>query len=534
MPRWADAVREPSVMFFGGPVGLDSVIGLTGSGSVDLSSEPDPTLAARSLAPPLRRFGRLGRRAARRRDRRRVVVGIRVGGRRRAHHRPVRTVGRGPAPPGRSHRLVRARHRESDVELKLGRSCGPARFGFAIWVSPVVLLRLAAAQRFGVGVGGSVGEAGGVVSTFPRFEERFGGRCRNRDGQVRPAGLRLRRHRHRAQPPHPRPRGRRHLLGDRRLPLRPAAHGGRPWTAVISPATAIEIGRLGGVGVLNLEGLWTRYEDPQPLLDEIADPRRRRGARHPAPDDCGPRSSPSWSASASARSGTPASCPLRVGHAAAHRATFADGSSTPSSTCCVIQGTVVSAEHVIGDDVEPLNLKTLRARARHAGDRRRVRQLPGGAAPHAHRRGRRAGRWRGPGRRAAPPAACSASACPRPPPSPTPAPPACATSTRPASTCRSSPTAACAPAATSPRRSSAAPTRCMIGSPLAAASEAPARGYHWGMATFHPTLPRGARVDHRPGGTLEEILVGPPTRTTAARTCSAPCAPRWPRLGYGR
>ena len=49
----------------------------------------------------------------------------------------------------------------------------------------------------------------------------------------------------------------------------------------------------------------------------------------------------------------------------------------------------------------------------------------------------------------------------------------------------------------------------MIGSPLAAASEAPGHGYHWGMATFHPTLPRGARVKTSTLGTLEEILVGP-------------------------
>ena len=35
----------------------------------------------------------------------------------------------------------------------------------------------------------------------------------------------------------------------------------------------------------------------------------------------------------------------------------------------------------------------------------------------------------------------------------------------------------------------------MIGSPLACAYESPGRGYHWGMATFHPTLPRGARVN---------------------------------------
>ena len=40
--------------------------------------------------------------------------------------------------------------------------------------------------------------------------------------------------------------------------------------SVVSPATAIAIGRLGGIGVLDLEGLWTRYEDPEPLLAEIA------------------------------------------------------------------------------------------------------------------------------------------------------------------------------------------------------------------------------------------------------------------------
>src|ERR1700710_2988731 len=43
-----------------------------------------------------------------------------------------------------------------------------------------------------------------------------------------------------------------------------------PMDSVMSPATAIEMGRLGGLGVLNLEGLWTRYDDPQPLLEEVA------------------------------------------------------------------------------------------------------------------------------------------------------------------------------------------------------------------------------------------------------------------------
>jgi IMP dehydrogenase len=49
----------------------------------------------------------------------------------------------------------------------------------------------------------------------------------------------------------------------------------------------------------------------------------------------------------------------------------------------------------------------------------------------------------------------------------------------------------------------------MIGSPLARAYEAPGRGFHWGMATFHPTLPRGARVKTVQNGSLEEILTGP-------------------------
>jgi IMP dehydrogenase len=49
----------------------------------------------------------------------------------------------------------------------------------------------------------------------------------------------------------------------------------------------------------------------------------------------------------------------------------------------------------------------------------------------------------------------------------------------------------------------------MIGSPLARAIESPGRGYHWGMATFHPDLPRGARVRTGVAGTLKEILLGP-------------------------
>jgi IMP dehydrogenase len=49
----------------------------------------------------------------------------------------------------------------------------------------------------------------------------------------------------------------------------------------------------------------------------------------------------------------------------------------------------------------------------------------------------------------------------------------------------------------------------MIGSPISRAKEAPGRGYHWGMATFHPELPRGTRIKTDVAATLKEILIGP-------------------------
>src|SRR6184192_968034 len=49
------------------------------------------------------------------------------------------------------------------------------------------------------------------------------------------------------------------------LPLMASAMDG-----VVSPATAVLLGKLGGLSVLNLEGLWTRFEDPDPIFEEIA------------------------------------------------------------------------------------------------------------------------------------------------------------------------------------------------------------------------------------------------------------------------
>ena len=86
----------------------------------------------------------------------------------------------------------------------------------------------------------------------------------------------------------------------------------------------------------------------------------------------------------------------------------------------------------------------------------------------------------------------------------------------------------------------------MIGSPLARGKEAPGRGYHWGMATFHPSLPRGTRVTTHQDGTLEQILLGPAQENdgtfnlmgalrTSMATCGyedIPVVP--PRRGDGR
>ena len=58
------------------------------------------------------------------------------------------------------------------------------------------------------------------------------------------------------------------------LPMMASAMDG-----AVSPATAIEIGRVGGLACLNLEGLWTRYEDPEPVFEEIADCRDEKATR---------------------------------------------------------------------------------------------------------------------------------------------------------------------------------------------------------------------------------------------------------------
>lgn len=304
------------------------------------------------------------------------------------------------------------------------------------------------------------------------------------------------------------------------LPLMGSAMDG-----VISPATAIEIGRLGGVGVLNLEGLWTRYEDPDTILEEIANlpvdlatARMQEIYRAPIiPELVGQRIREIKAAGVvSCASVTPQ-----------RTESLAKEIIDAELDLLVIQGTVVSAEHV-SKTVEPLNLKQF------------VREIDipvivGGcasyqAALHLMRTGA-AGVLVGVG----PGHACTTRGV----------------------------LGIGVPQATAIADAQAARMRhldetgvychviadggmgtggdiakaivcgadaVMIGSPLAAASEAPGRGYHWGMATFHPTLPRGARVKTTTRGTLEEILCGPANENDgrmnlfgALRTSMATC-----------
>jgi IMP dehydrogenase len=304
------------------------------------------------------------------------------------------------------------------------------------------------------------------------------------------------------------------------LPLMGAA-----MDAVVSPSTAVELGRLGGIGVLNLEGLWTRYDDPEPLFDEIAELPADKAtlrmqeiyAEPVKPELIAPRIQEIKDGGViSSASVTP-----QRTEALAHSILGAE------LDLLVIQGTVVSAEHV-SRTCEPLNLK------------RFVRDLEipvivGGcasyqAALHLMRTGA-AGVLVGVG----PGNACTSRGVlgigvPQ------------ATAVADAKGarmrhldetgvyCHVIADGGMATGGDVAKAIACGADAVMLGSPLAAAVEAPGRGFHWGMATFHPTLPRGARVRTETRGSLREILVGPARENDGAmnlfgalRTSMATC-----------
>src|SRR6186997_1086860 len=278
-----------------------------------------------------------------------------------------------------------------------------------------------------------------------------------------------------------------------------------PMDSVVSPATAIAIGKLGGVGVLNLEGIWTRYEDPEPLLAEIAgldDSEVTRRMQEIYDEPIRPDLVAARIAEVRA-AGVTVAAALSPQRTAQLWKTVVDA----GVDLFVIRGTTVSAEHVSGQ-AEPLNLKQFIYELD-------VPVIVGGcatfqAALHLMRTGA-AGVLVGFGGGAA-------------------------HTTRTVLGVAVPMATAVADVAAARRdyldesggryvhviadgsigRSGdlAKAIACgadavMVGSPFARASDAPGRGFHWGAEAHHSELPRGQRVEFETVGTLEEILFGP-------------------------
>ncbi|HET9654851.1 MAG TPA: GuaB3 family IMP dehydrogenase-related protein [Kineosporiaceae bacterium] len=278
-----------------------------------------------------------------------------------------------------------------------------------------------------------------------------------------------------------------------------------PMDSVMSPATAIAVGRLGGLGVLDLEGLWARYEDPEPLLAEIAalEPSAvTRRMQEIYTEDI-----------------KPDLIVARLKEVRDAGVTVA-GALTPQRTqqlwktvvdagvdLFVIRGTTVSAEHVSGRR-EPLNLK----RFIYELD---VPVIVGGcatytAALHLMRTGA-AGVLVGFG--------------------------GGATHTTRTTLGIHAPMASAVADVAAARRDymdesggryvhviadggmgrsgevvkavACGADAVMLGAALARAVEAPGRGFHWGPEAHHPLVPRGERRHVGTVGSLAEILLGP-------------------------
>jgi len=291
---------------------------------------------------------------------------------------------------------------------------------------------------------------------------------------------------------------------------------GAPMDSVMSPATAIELGRLGGLGVLNLEGVWTRYEDPEPVLAEIAslESEHLRG------------SDPKVTRRLQALLEAPIRPELITARLEEIRAAgvVVAGSLTPQRTqehyrtvleagveLFVIRGTTVSAEHV-SERSEPLNLKKFIYELD-------VPVIVGGAAGytpalHLMRTGAAGvlvgfgGGATGTTRRAmgvhVPMATAIADVA------------AARGDYLDESGGRYVHVIADGGVSTSGdivKALALGADAVMLGTALARAEEAPGRGWHWGMEASHDSVPRGDRVRVGTVGPMEQVLHGPSHHT---------------------
>jgi IMP dehydrogenase len=273
----------------------------------------------------------------------------------------------------------------------------------------------------------------------------------------------------------------------------------------------VELGRLGSAGVLHLEGLWTRYEHPEKFFDEIAELPPQGTTRRMQeiygepvkPELIGPRIAEIKDSGVT--------CAVAV---TPHRTLqLADAVLAAEPDLLVIHATIVSAEHV-ARTTEPLNLKAF---IRHY----ELPVLVGGctsyqAALHLMRTGA-AGVLVGAGSGAeavtrellgvgVPLATALADA----------------RSARMRHLdetgvyCHVIADGGVATGGDIAKAIACGADAVMIGTPLAAATEAPGRGWHWGMGAVHASLPRGQRVRVEPTGTLEQILRGPAHEASGA------------------
>ena len=282
-----------------------------------------------------------------------------------------------------------------------------------------------------------------------------------------------------------------------------------PLDGVTGPATAVEMDRLGGLGVLNVEGIWARHEDPAPVLGRLAalepgdrvEELRRAYAAPVDPDLIGER----------IRSIKDAGALAAVAVSPARTEALLPHITAADPHMLLIQGTVTSAEHLGGGDHgDPLDLKYLVRRLD-------VPVVVGGcasypAALHLMRTGA-AGVLVGIGSGhtssttevlgvGSPQATAIADA-------------------RAARMRHLDETGVyCHVIADGGMRTGGDIARAvvcgadavMLGSPLAAATEAPAGGAVWSMTAFHEELPRGRLRHVEPLGSLQEVLFGPSAR----------------------
>ncbi|MDQ7819720.1 MAG: GuaB3 family IMP dehydrogenase-related protein [Armatimonadota bacterium] len=290
-------------------------------------------------------------------------------------------------------------------------------------------------------------------------------------------------------------------VGERRftLPFVAAA-----MDSVVDVRTAVALSELGGLGVLNLEGLSTRYPDPEEPLEEItaAAPEEvvavlQRVYQAPVREDLVAERIRAISSAGAVACGavTPAAAPrlLPVAvEAGAH--------------VMVIQSTVVTDRH-LSSRGRAVSLRDLISRTdvpvlvgNCVGYEAALSLLEAGAA----------GLLVGVG----PGAACTSRRVlgVGVPQATAIADVAAARDAHARRTGRSAPVIADGGIATGgdvAKAIACGADAVMLGSALARAEEAPGRGYHWGMATPHPALPRGTRIRVGTAGTLRQILLGP-------------------------